>query len=136
MARYLAHTCPRCRDYLGVVIPEPPGDSKEVPVDGVCLRCGFKLLINKIVLGKKLTLVLLGFVFLFLTEASPVYPHGGGLDAYGCHHDRKRGGYHCHKGQFAGRSFASKEEMLQIRGPANKDQGSSAKPVPKGKRAE
>ena len=22
--------------------------------------------------------------------------HGGGLDANGCHNDRKRGGYHCH----------------------------------------
>ncbi|HEU4342091.1 MAG TPA: YHYH domain-containing protein [Candidatus Binatia bacterium] len=25
-------------------------------------------------------------------------PHGGGLDAYGCHYNRKAGGYHCHKG--------------------------------------
>ena len=24
--------------------------------------------------------------------------HGGGLDSSGCHHDRKRGGYHCHRG--------------------------------------
>jgi len=24
--------------------------------------------------------------------------HGGGLDANGCHHDRKHGGYHCHGG--------------------------------------
>ena len=23
--------------------------------------------------------------------------HGGGLDAAGCHHDRKNGGYHCHR---------------------------------------
>lgn len=23
--------------------------------------------------------------------------HGGGLDANGCHHDRKNGGYHCHR---------------------------------------
>jgi len=23
--------------------------------------------------------------------------HGGGLNAKGCHHDRKRGGYHCHR---------------------------------------
>jgi len=23
--------------------------------------------------------------------------HGGGLDAKGCHHDRKNGGYHCHR---------------------------------------
>jgi hypothetical protein len=33
---------------------------------------------------------------LFLSTAS--YAHGGGLDASGCHHDRKRGGYHCHRG--------------------------------------
>ena len=24
--------------------------------------------------------------------------HGGGLDGYGCHHNRKQGGYHCHRG--------------------------------------
>lgn len=24
--------------------------------------------------------------------------HGGGLDRHGCHHDRKNGGYHCHRG--------------------------------------
>lgn len=23
--------------------------------------------------------------------------HGGGLNAEGCHNDRKRGGYHCHR---------------------------------------
>lgn len=26
--------------------------------------------------------------------------HSGGLDANGCHHDRKRGGYHCHRGNY------------------------------------
>ncbi len=25
-----------------------------------------------------------------------IVEHGGGLDKNGCHHDRKRGGYHCH----------------------------------------
>lgn len=30
--------------------------------------------------------------------ASPnALAHGGGLDAAGCHHDRKNGGYHCHR---------------------------------------
>jgi hypothetical protein len=24
MARYLYRTCPKCKDYLGVVVPEPP----------------------------------------------------------------------------------------------------------------
>ena len=31
---------------------------------------------------------------LFLPTAS--FAHGGGLDASGCHNDRKHGGYHCH----------------------------------------
>jgi DNA uptake protein ComE-like DNA-binding protein len=41
------------------------------------------------------------------------WPHGGGLDGYGCHNDRKHGGYHCHRGQFAQKAFASKFEMLK-----------------------
>lgn len=28
----------------------------------------------------------------------PAWSHGGGLDANGCHNDRKNGGYHCHRG--------------------------------------
>lgn len=39
-----------------------------------------------------------------------VLPHGGGLDLLGCHHDRKRGGYHCHRGLLAGESFSSKAD--------------------------
>jgi len=39
--------------------------------------------------------------------------HGGGLDSLGCHHNRKLGGYHCHRGPLAGRSFASKDEALK-----------------------
>jgi hypothetical protein len=27
----------------------------------------------------------------------PAHAHGGGLNAEGCHHDRKHGGYHCHR---------------------------------------
>ena len=26
--------------------------------------------------------------------------HGGGLDSSGCHHDRKRGGYNCHRSSY------------------------------------
>ncbi len=39
-------------------------------------------------------------------------PPGGGLDAYGCHNNRKAGGYHCHRGAIAGEAFSSKAEML------------------------
>jgi hypothetical protein len=55
----------------------------------------------------------LSLFLLFVFLAAPAYPHGGGLDAYGCHHNRKAGGYHCHCGQFTGESFSSKEEMLK-----------------------
>jgi len=44
---------------------------------------------------------------------SPSPAHGGGLDAYGCHHNRKAGGYHCHRGPLAGQAFSSKDEMLK-----------------------
>jgi hypothetical protein len=49
------------------------------------------------------------FVALVPTQAEA---HGGGLDGYGCHHNRKQGGYHCHRGPMAGQSFASQQEML------------------------
>lgn len=39
--------------------------------------------------------------------------HGGGLDASGCHHNRKAGGYHCHRGPLAGSTFESKSEAQQ-----------------------
>jgi hypothetical protein len=39
------------------------------------------------------------------------FAQGGGLDSYGCHNDRKHAGYHCHKGQLSGKSFAFKAEM-------------------------
>lgn len=35
---------------------------------------------------------------LFLAAAAlPAYPHGGGLNAEGCHNNRKTGDYHCHR---------------------------------------
>jgi micrococcal nuclease len=50
------------------------------------------------------------------------YPHGGGLDSYGCHHNRKEGGYHCHRGENRGESFSSKNEMLgSVAKPAGKE---------------
>jgi hypothetical protein len=38
--------------------------------------------------------------------------HGGGLDRYGCHNDKKAGNYHCHRGPCAGKTFASQAAML------------------------
>jgi len=44
--------------------------------------------------------------------------HRGGLDSLGCHHDRIHGGYHCHRGSLAGRSFTSKTEAERAMAPA------------------
>ncbi len=52
MAKYLHRTCPKCNDYLGVVVPEPPEPVKEVTIDAHCAVCGFKL-DWKVVLGRK-----------------------------------------------------------------------------------
>lgn len=32
-----------------------------------------------------------------LAAGTAAFAHGGGLDANGCHHDRRNGGYHCHR---------------------------------------
>lgn len=38
---------------------------------------------------------------------SGVSAHGGGLNAEGCHNDRKNGGYHCHRAPAAPRAQPS-----------------------------
>jgi len=48
----------------------------------------------------------------FALTAVTAHSHSGGLDGYGCHHDRKNGGYHCHQGPLAGKSFESQQQML------------------------
>ena len=50
---------------------------------------------------------------LMLLGSPDIAAHGGGLDSYGCHHNRKEGGYHCHRGSCADRSFGSQSEMLK-----------------------
>ncbi len=52
MLKYLYRTCPKCGDYLGVIVPDPPEPMKEIQIEATCLRCGFKLG-WKLVLGKK-----------------------------------------------------------------------------------
>ena len=41
-------------------------------------------------------LCLLGLGALLISEIA--YSHGGGLNAEGCHNNRKTGDYHCHRG--------------------------------------
>jgi micrococcal nuclease len=64
---------------------------------------------------RRLTYLLLLTLLALLLGSTTASPHGGGIDRYGCHHDRKHGGYHCHRGEFSGRSFASQAEMLAAR---------------------
>ena len=52
------------------------------------MRCFGKFLVCR--------LYLLGLGALLISEI--VYPHGGGLNAEGCHNNRKTGDYHCHRG--------------------------------------
>ena len=50
MTKYLYRTCPQCKDYLGVVVRDPPGPKSEISSDAYCVVCGFKL-DWKVVLG-------------------------------------------------------------------------------------
>jgi endonuclease YncB( thermonuclease family) len=59
---------------------------------------------------KILILLIIGLFF-----SLEVAAHGGGLDGLGCHHNRKAGGYHCHRGSMAGQHFRSKNEGVQKR---------------------
>jgi len=43
MLKYLYRTCPKCNDYLGVVVCDPPELMREIPIDAYCVVCGFKL---------------------------------------------------------------------------------------------
>ena len=68
---------------------------------------------------KRISLV---FLVIYAAGSMDAFGHGGDLDSLGCHHDRRRGGYHCHRGQLAGQSFRSKDEALAALG------GSTASP--------
>jgi len=67
------------------------------------------------------------------TIVSPAaHAHGGGLDGLGCHHNRKAGGYHCHRGPLAGQHFSSKDEAVRaMRGSQGKEDGSRLQTQPR-----
>lgn len=67
------------------------------------------------------------FLLAYLVFPLALQPHGGRTDSLGCHHDRKRGGYHCHSSPLAGRSFTSKAEALKA---LQTGKGGAAKSVP------
>ncbi len=56
----------------------------------------------------------------------PAFAHGGGLDANGGHHDRRRGGYHCHREPCFSRQRARREEPP----PQRRDERSQRSQVP------
>ena len=66
-------------------------------------------------------------VVIALFVPSPAYSHEGDLDAHGCHHDRNRGDYHCHEGEFTGLSFDSKTQMVRLLRLQNMNRG---RPLP------
>jgi hypothetical protein len=39
--------------------------------------------------------------------------HSGWVDGYGCHASADKKNYHCHQGEFVGRTFKSKEDFLR-----------------------
>jgi hypothetical protein len=51
----------------------------------------------------------------FICSPTLALANRGPIDNYGCHKDRRQGGYHCHRGVLAGQSFTSKEHMLKER---------------------
>ncbi len=65
MLKYLYRTCPKCGDYMGVVVCDPPEPMREIPIDAHCVVCGFKLG-WKLVLGKRSYSKLTKLALLFL----------------------------------------------------------------------
>lgn len=47
---------------------------------------------------------------LVLMAPSSALAHGGGLNAQGCHNDRRNGGYHCHRAQAPARQSPSRTQ--------------------------
>ena len=71
-------------------------------------------------------LLVLGASIALLVQGAVSAAHPGGLDAYGCHHNRRAGGYHCHRGPLAAQGFASKAEMLKaLKGTQSKGTASN-----------
>lgn len=59
----------------------------------------------------------------WVMAADVAFTHGGGLDSLGCHNNRRKGVYECHRGPLQGQEFTSKAEAQ-----AALDAGSTASP--------
>jgi len=73
MLKYLYRTCPKCKDYLSVVVCDPPEPMREVPIDAHCVVCGFKLG-WRLVLGKRTFSKLTKLALFFLVFSIFAYP--------------------------------------------------------------
>ena len=66
--------------------------------------------------------------------------HSGLVDGYGCHRAVDRVSYHCHEGEFVGRSFKSKEDFMRRLRQGKSEQlsprGNAAQPSSPQKRTE
>ncbi len=70
-------------------------------------------------------------VGIFFWLGSAAGAHSGITDGYGCHRGADKVSYHCHQGQFAGRTFKSKEEFLrQLRGGKSEQLSPKNNPPP------
>ena len=91
----------------------------------VCRKSGFESTANMPRLDRFARKFYFG-LGISLGLSSVGHAHSGIVDGYGCHRSQDKAAYHCHQGQFAGRTFKSKEEFLrQLRG------GKSESLVPK-----
>lgn len=73
---------------------------------------------SRLMRGKIILLLAIGF-------AAPVMGHGGGLDANGCHHDRKNGGYHCHRGPSLSAPVSSPARASTVRRASSSSKSSA-----------
>ena len=62
-----------------------------------------------------LALLVVGVSCSFLLPMQVEAHSAGTIDVYGCHTDRRKGGYHCHRGRFSGLKFSSKGDFLKKR---------------------
>lgn len=56
---------------------------------------------------KLLLSIAFGLAITIAGISTPAFAHGGGLNAEGCHNNRKTGDYHCHRGPKASSSSSS-----------------------------
>lgn len=60
---------------------------------------------------------------LLVLASGGIAAHGGGLNAEGCHNDRKNGGYHCHRAPATSAPAASLAPARRAQGGATSGSG-------------